>query len=37
MEYISVREAAEKWGLIAQMINYYCVNGRKPSADKQKP
>lgn len=28
MEYISVREAAGKWGLTARMINYYCPNGR---------
>lgn len=28
MEYISVREAAQKWGLTARMINYYCTDGR---------
>ncbi len=28
MEYISVREAAHKWGLTARMINYYCTDGR---------
>ena len=28
MEYISVREAAQKWGLTARMINYYCAGGR---------
>lgn len=25
---MSAREAAEKWGLTARMINYYCANGR---------
>jgi hypothetical protein len=27
MEYISVREA-ERWGLTARMINYYCMGER---------
>ena len=34
MEYISVREAAQKWGLTARMINYYCANGRIEGAQK---
>lgn len=28
MNYISVKEAAEKWGLTSRMVNYYCANGR---------
>ncbi len=34
MEYMSAREAAEKWGLTARMINYYCANGRIRDAQK---
>lgn len=28
MEYISVKEAAEQWGLTPRMVVYHCVNGR---------
>ncbi len=28
MEYISVKEAAENWGLTPRMVIYHCVNGR---------
>lgn len=32
MSELSVKEAAEKWGLSSQMVRYYCRNGRIPSA-----
>lgn len=28
MEYISVKEAAEKWGITSRMVNYYCESER---------
>lgn len=28
MEYISVKEAAQKWGLTPRMVIYHCINGR---------
>ncbi len=28
MEYISVKEAGQKWGLTPRMVIYHCVNGR---------
>lgn len=28
MDYISVQEAADKWGITSRMVNYYCVTGR---------
>ncbi len=28
MEYISVKEAAEKWGITSRMVNYHCAAGR---------
>lgn len=34
MNYISVMEAAEKWGLSSRMVNYYCANGRIDGAVK---
>ena len=34
MEYISVKEAADKWKLTARMVNYYCVNERIRGAQK---
>ena len=33
MEYMTLKEAGEKWGVSAQ-INYYCVDGRIPGAVK---
>ena len=27
MDYISVREVAEKWRISPRMVNYYCVTG----------
>lgn len=34
MDYISVKEAADKWGLTSRMVNYYCTNGRIKGAVK---
>lgn len=34
MEYISVKEAAENWGLTPRMVIYHCVNGRIQGAGK---
>lgn len=34
MEYISVKEAADKWGLTSRMVNHYCANGRIKDAVK---
>lgn len=28
MEWISVKEAADKWGLTPRMVVYHCVSGR---------
>ena len=28
MEYLTVKEAGEKWGITARMVNYYCSAGR---------
>ena len=34
MEYMTLKEASEKWGVSAHQINYYCVDGRIPGAVK---
>ncbi|MBN7772262.1 DNA-binding protein [Clostridium aminobutyricum] len=34
MEYISTKEAAEKWSLTPRMVVYHCVNGRIKGAQK---
>ena len=34
MDYITVREAAEKWGVSERRINQYCAEGRIPSAER---
>ena len=34
MQYISVREAANKWGITSRMVNYYCAAGRVKGAQK---
>lgn len=34
MDYMSAAEAATLWGISARMINYYCVDGRIPGAQK---
>lgn len=34
MEYMTLKEASEKWGITPRMINYYCANRRIPGAVK---
>ena len=34
MDYITLKEAREKWGISTRMINYYCIEGRIPGAIK---
>ena len=34
MDYISVKEAAETWGITSRMVNYHCVAGRINGAQK---
>ncbi len=34
MEYISVRETAEKWGLTTRMVIYHCIHDRIKDAKK---
>jgi len=28
MNYLTIKEAAEKWGVSGRMVTYYCVAGR---------
>ena len=32
MDYITLKEAAEKWGVTPRRVNYYCAAGRIPGA-----
>ena len=34
MDYMTLKEASEKWGVSSRQINYYCTNGRIPGAVK---
>ena len=34
MDYITVKEASEKWGVTPRRVNYYCAGGRIPGAVK---
>ncbi len=34
MEYMTLREAVEKWGISTRQINYYCTKERIPGAVK---
>ena len=34
MDYITVREAAEKWGVSERRINQYCAEDRIPGAER---
>lgn len=34
MDYMTLKEASEKWGVSARQINYYCTAGRIPGAVK---
>jgi len=29
MDYMTLKEAAEKWGVTPRRVNYYCAGGRK--------
>ena len=35
MEYLTGKEAGEKWGITGRMVNYYCSDGRIPGAVKK--
>ena len=30
MEYLTIKEAGEKWGISGRMVTYHCVAGRIP-------
>ena len=32
MDYMTLKETSEKWGISPRMINYYCTEGRIPGA-----
>ena len=34
MDYMTLKEAGEKWGVTPRWINYYCIAGRIPGAVK---
>lgn len=34
MDYMTLKQASEKWGISPRMINYYCVEGRIYGAEK---
>ena len=34
MDYTTLKEASEQWGISARMINYYCARGRISGAVK---
>ena len=34
MDYMTLKEASEKWGISSRQVNYYCVEGRIPGAVK---
>lgn len=34
MDYMTLKEASEKWGVSSRQANYYCVEGRIPGAVK---
>jgi predicted site-specific integrase-resolvase len=35
MEYLTVKEIGEKWGITSRMVNVYCTKGRIPGAVKK--
>ena len=35
MDYMTVKEVGEKWGITSRMVNYYCAAGRIPGAIKK--
>ena len=34
MDYMTLKKAAEKWGVTPRRVNYYCAAGRIPGAVK---
>lgn len=34
MDYMTLKEASEKWGISSRQIDYYCVGSRIPGAVK---
>lgn len=34
MDYMTLKQASEKWGVSPRMINYYCSEGRIVGAEK---
>ena len=34
MDYMTLKQAGEKWGISPRMINYYCSSGRIAGAEK---
>ncbi len=34
MDYVTLKEASEKWDVLSRQVNYYCVEGRIPGAVK---
>lgn len=34
MDYMTLKEASEKWGVTTRRVNYYCAGGRIPGAVK---
>ena len=32
MDYMTLKETSEKWGVSVRQINYYCAGGRIPGA-----
>ena len=34
MDYMTLKEASEKWGISSRQVNYYCVEDRIPGAVK---
>ena len=37
MDYMTLKEAAEKWGVTPRRVNYYCADGRIPGAVEKWP
>ncbi|MDD3415461.1 MAG: helix-turn-helix domain-containing protein [Lachnospiraceae bacterium] len=35
MEYLTVKEVGEKWGITSRMVNVYCTSNRIPGAVKK--
>ena len=34
MDYMTLKESSEKWGILSRQVNYYCVEDRIPGAVK---